>query len=126
MRAKSALVIEPAASWRRLQHAGELFFENLEAQMRENHRRFLEALMSYERQCYLQARRDECTAERVDQANGSYVRGLTTRLGAWDCECPGSVPGVSTARCCRVTRGGSRWLPPAAVVNASSSASLTT
>jgi len=35
MSALSALVIEPAASWRRLQHASEFFFQDLDAQMKE-------------------------------------------------------------------------------------------
>jgi len=81
MNANTALVIEPAASWRRLQQANEFFFEDLEAQMKEHHRQFLEALMGYERQCFLNAHPYERTAARTDQANGFYRRHLTTRLG---------------------------------------------
>ena len=55
MRANTALVIEPAASWRRLQESSEFFFEDLDAQMKEHHREFLEALMGYERQGTLAA-----------------------------------------------------------------------
>lgn len=88
MNANSALVIEPAASWRRLQQSSEFFFEDLEAQMKEHHREFLEALMGYERQCFLKAHPYERSAGRVDQANGFYRRQLTTRLGVLNLTVP--------------------------------------
>ncbi len=81
MRTNSVLVIEPAASWRRLQHANEFFLQDLDEQMKDNHRQFLEGLMHYERQCFLNAQPYERTDQRVDQANGFYARYLTTRLG---------------------------------------------
>jgi putative transposase len=81
MNANPALVIEPAASWRRLQQSNEFFFEDLDAQMKEHHRQFLEGLMGYERQCFLNAHPYQRTEARVDQANGFYRRQLTTRLG---------------------------------------------
>lgn len=81
MNANPALIIEPAASWRRLQQANEFFFQGLDEQMKEQHRQFLEALMGYERQCFLNAQPYQRTAARVDQANGFYRRHLTTRLG---------------------------------------------
>src|SRR5881398_2762105 len=82
MRACEALDFEPAACWRRLQQAKhEFFFEDLDAQMKDNHRRFLEALMGYERECFLNAHPYERSDQRVDQANGFYRRRLTTRLG---------------------------------------------
>jgi len=81
MSTSTALVIEPAASWRRLQQSSEFFFEDLDTQMKEHHRQFLEALMGYERQCFLNAHPYERTEQRVDQANGFYCRQLTTRLG---------------------------------------------
>ena len=82
MRASEALTFEPAACWRRLQHAKhEFFFEDLDQLMHDRHRQFLEELMSYERQCFLNARPYERAAGRVDQANGFYQRHLTTRLG---------------------------------------------
>ncbi len=81
MNANRALVIEPAASWRRLQQSSEFFFEDLDTQMKEHHRQFLEALMGHERQCFLNAHPYERTEQRVDQANGFYHRQLTTRLG---------------------------------------------
>jgi transposase-like protein len=77
----SVLVIQPAASWRRLQHANEFFLQDLDEQMKANHRQFLEGLMHYERQCFLNAQPYERSEERVDQANGFYERYLTTRLG---------------------------------------------
>ena len=88
MNANGALVIEPAASWRRLQQSSEFFFEDLEAQMKEHHRQFLEALMGYERQRFLNAHPYERSAGRVDQANGFYQRRLTTRLGVLDLTVP--------------------------------------
>jgi transposase-like protein len=82
MRACEALSYEPAACWRRLQHAKhEFFFEDLDQLMKERHRQFLEQLMGYERQCFLNAQPYERSAQRVDQANGFYPRMLTTRLG---------------------------------------------
>jgi len=89
MRAYEALSYEPAACWRRLQHAKhEFFFEDLEAQMKDQHQRFLEALMGYERQCFLNAHPYERTDQRVDQANGFYRRGLTTRMGVLELRVP--------------------------------------
>jgi len=55
VRTNSVLVIEPAASWQRRQHAKEFFFDDLEGQMKEHHRQFLEALMGCEGQCFLNA-----------------------------------------------------------------------
>ncbi len=72
MRASEALVIEADKSWERLQRAKEFFFADLEEQMKENHRRFLEMLMMEERQCFLQAHPYQRHRERVDQANGFY------------------------------------------------------
>src|SRR3989440_1996320 len=89
MRACEALDFEPAACWRRLQQSKhEFFFEDLEAQMKDHHQRFLEALMGYERQCFLNAHPYERSDQRVDQANGFYRRGLTTRLGVLDLRVP--------------------------------------
>jgi putative transposase len=88
MRANEALVIEPAASWQRLQQANEFFFEDLDQQMKANHRQFLQVLMGYERQCFLNAQPYERTDQRVDQANGFYPRQLTTRLGVLDLRVP--------------------------------------
>ncbi|TMP97793.1 MAG: IS256 family transposase [Verrucomicrobia bacterium] len=89
MRACEALNFEPAACWRRLQQAKhEFFFEDLEAQMKDHHQRFLEALMGYERQCFLNAHPYERSDQRVDQANGFYRRRLTTRLGVLDLRVP--------------------------------------
>ena len=88
MSTSTALVIEPAASWRRLQQSSEFFFQDLDAQMKEHHRQFLEALMGYERQCFLNAQPYERTEQRVDQANGFYRRQLTTRLGGLELAVP--------------------------------------
>jgi len=82
MRGVEPLTYEPAACWRRLQAAkSEFFFEDLDELMKERHRQFLEELMGYERQCFLNAHPYERSAQRVDQANGFYERRLTTRLG---------------------------------------------
>ena len=88
MNANRALVIEPAASWQRLQQSNEFFFEDLDAQMKEHHRQFLEGLMGYERQCFLNAHPYQRTEARVDQANGFYRRQLTTRLGVLELTVP--------------------------------------
>src|SRR3974390_1281989 len=88
MRACEALTYEPAACWRRLQESKEFFFEDLEAQMKQQHQRFLEGLMRYERQCFLNAQPYQRSQERVDQANGFYRRQLTTRLGQMELEVP--------------------------------------
>jgi transposase-like protein len=89
MRASEALTFEPAACWRRLQAAkGEFFFEDLGELMKERHRQFLEELMGYERQCFLNAQPYERSERRVDQANGFYGRQLTTRLGVLNLQVP--------------------------------------
>jgi transposase-like protein len=89
MRACEALTYEPAAVWRRLQHAKhEFFFEDLDQLMQQQYRQFLESLMSYERQCFLNVQPYERSAQRVDQANGFYRRRLTTRLGGLDLQVP--------------------------------------
>ena len=88
MRASEALTYEPAACWRRLQQSKEFFFEDLDAHLKEQHQRFLEELMLYERQCFLNAQPYERSASRVDQANGFYRRRLSTRLGAMELHVP--------------------------------------
>jgi len=88
MRACEALVIEPAASWRRLQSSKEFFFEDLDELMKENHRVFLERLMLHERQCFLNADPYERCETRVDHANGFYPRSLLTRMGEMNLQVP--------------------------------------
>jgi len=90
MRASEALSFEPAACWQRLQATkrSEFFFEDLDQLMKELHRQFLEELMGYERQCFLNAQPYQRCQERVDQANGFYRRGLTTRLGVLELKVP--------------------------------------
>lgn len=81
MRACEALTYEPAAAWRRLQQAKhEFFFEDLDKLLKQRHCQFLEELMGYERQCFLNAQPYERSEQRVDQANGFYRRSLTTRV----------------------------------------------
>lgn len=88
MRASEALSFEPAACWRRLQRSNEFFFEDLDARMKEQHQKFLEGLMLYERQRFLNAHPYQRVEERVDQANGFYERRLTTRLGGMELKVP--------------------------------------
>jgi putative transposase len=89
MRAVEALTYEPAAVWRRLQATkSEFFFEDLDGLMKERHRQFLEELMGYERQCFLNAHPYQRCEQRVDQANGFYGRSLTTRLGVVELRVP--------------------------------------
>ena len=89
MRAGEALTYEPAACWRRLQASKhEFFFEDLDQLMKERHRQFLEELMGYERQFFINAQPYQRSEQRVDQANGFYQRGLTTRLGVMELKVP--------------------------------------
>jgi len=94
VRASEALVIEPAKSWQRLQQAKEFFFRDLDEQMKENHRRFVDLLMLEERQRFLQAHPYQRHEQRVDQANGFYQRSLTTRLGVLSLQVPRSRSGA--------------------------------
>jgi transposase-like protein len=89
MRGNEALTYEPAACWRRLQAAKhEFFFEDLDQLMKERYGQFLEELMGYERQCFINAHPYQRCPQRVDQANGFYRRGLTTRLGVMELKVP--------------------------------------
>jgi transposase-like protein len=94
MRANSALVIEPAQSWKRLQGAKEFFIENLDELLHQQHRAVLEELMCYERQCFLNANPYQRHEGRVDQANGFYKRHLTTRRGTFELEVPRTRSGL--------------------------------
>lgn len=95
MRASEALTYEPAACWRRLQQANpEFFFEDLDGLMKERQRQFLEELMSYERQRFLNAQPYERSEQRVDQANGFYRRHLTTRVGQMELQVPRTRSGL--------------------------------
>jgi putative transposase len=94
MRAGEALTYDPAACWRRLQASKhEFFFEDLDQLMKDRHRQFLEELMGYERQCFINAHPYQRSEQRVDQANGYYERGLTTRLGVLELKVPRSRSG---------------------------------
>ena len=88
MRANSALVIDPAQSWKRLQGAKEFFIENIDEHLHEQYRETLEHLMCYERQCFLNANPYQRHDGRVDQANGFYRRHLTTRAGTFELKVP--------------------------------------
>jgi len=89
MRASAALTYEPAACWRRLQAAKhEFFFDDLDELMKARHRQFLEELMGYERQRFINAHPYQRSPQRVDQANGTYRRQLTTRLGVVELKVP--------------------------------------
>ncbi len=89
MRASEALTYEPAACWRRLQATkSEFFFEDLDKLMKARQRQFLEELMGYERQCFLNVQPYERSEQRVDQANGFYGRELTTRMGVMELKVP--------------------------------------
>ncbi len=95
VRASEALEIEPAKSWQRLQQASkEFFIEDLETQMKDNYRRFLDELMIYERQCFLNCQRYERSEQRTDQANGFYDRPLTTRVGVVSLKVPRTRSGL--------------------------------
>ncbi len=56
MSANEGLTYEPAACWRRLQATkSEFFFEDLDGLMKERYAQFLEELMGYERQSFINA-----------------------------------------------------------------------
>ena len=94
MRANSALVIEPAQSWKRLQGAKEFFIENLDEFLHAQHKIVLEDLMLYERECFLNAHPYQRHEGRVDQANGFYHRHLTTRAGSFELAVPRTRSGL--------------------------------
>jgi len=94
MRANSALVIEPAQSWKRLQGAKEFFIENLDEFLHGQHQAVLENLMLYERECFLNAHPYQRHEGRVDQANGFYHRRLTTRAGSFALAVPRTRSGL--------------------------------
>ena len=96
MRVAKELVIEPAQSWARLQQLknSEWFIHDLEEQLKENHRLFLEELMRYERQQHLGVAPYERASKRADQANGFYQRTLLTRLGPMQLAVPRSGSGL--------------------------------
>ena len=94
MRANSALVIEPAQSWKRLQGAKEFFIENLDEFLHAQHQAVLEDLMLYERECFLNAHPYQRHEGRVEQANGFYHRHLTTRAGSFELAVPRTRSGL--------------------------------
>jgi len=96
MRVAKELVIEPAQSWAQLQELknSEWFIHDLEEQLKEHHRLFLEELMRYERQQHLGVAPYERAAKRADQANGFYRRTLLSRLGPMELAVPRSRSGL--------------------------------
>src|SRR3982750_3981761 len=94
MRANSALVIEPAQSWKRLQGAKEFFIENLDEVLHSHHKALLDDLMLYERECFLNAHPYQRHEGGVDQANGFYGRHLTTRSGTFELKVPRTRSGL--------------------------------
>ena len=96
MRVAKELVIEPAQSWARLQELknSEWFIHDLEEQLKEHHRLFLEELMRYERQQHLGVAPYERAAKRADQANGFYRPTLLSRLGPMELAVPRSRSGL--------------------------------
>ena len=88
MRSNEPLVIEAAASWKRLQGCKQLWLEDLESHHQQQFARRLEELMSYERQQFLKAQPYERRPERVDQANGFYKRFQTVSFGTLEVKVP--------------------------------------
>ena len=93
VRASEALVIEPAKSWQRLQQAKDLF-EDIEVQAQEHHQQFLNKLMEYERREYLRYEPYQRGPDRTDQANGFYIRALSSRSGMLRLKVPRSRSGA--------------------------------
>jgi transposase-like protein len=95
MRANSALVIEPAQSWSRLQGANpEFFYENLDQLLQEQYLALLNELMLYEREQFLRVHPYQRHRDRLDQANGFYRRHLTTRCGRLKLSVPRTRSGL--------------------------------
>src|SRR5436190_5797132 len=95
MRANSALVIEPAQSWERLQGANpEFFYENLDELLQEQYQAILNQLMLYEREQFLGVHPYQRHEDRLDQANGFYLRSLTTRCGRMELRVPRTRSGL--------------------------------
>jgi putative transposase len=107
MRVREELVIEPAQSWARLQQLknSEWFVHDLEEQLKQNHRLFLEEQMRYERQQHVGVAPYERAQERSDQANGFYRRTLLTRLGAMELAVPRSRSGLFQTQVVRRYQG---------------------
>src|SRR5690349_10445616 len=94
MRVPTELTIDPAKDWARVQDCKEWFLDDFEQLQREHHRRFLEELMRFERQWFLNAAPYQRHVERTDQANGFYQRRLTTRLGVLTLTVPRTRSGL--------------------------------
>ena len=94
MRVPTELTIDPAKDWPRVQDCKEWFLDDFEQLQREHHRRFLEELMRFERQWFLNAEPYQRHVERTDQANGFYQRRLTTRLGVLTLTVPRTRSGL--------------------------------
>jgi len=88
MRSNEPLVIEAAASWKRLQASKNLWLEDLESHYQQEFAKCLEELMSYERQQFLRAQPYERRPERVDHANGFYKRFQTVCFGTVELKVP--------------------------------------
>ena len=98
MRANSALVIEPAQSWKRLQGAKEFFMQNLDEVLHAQHKELLEELVLYERECFLNAHPYQRHKGPVDQANGFFHRHLITRAGSFELAVPEHAAGCFIRR----------------------------
>ena len=95
MRANSAILIEPAQSWERVQGANpEFFYENLDELLQEQYQAILNQLMLYERQEFLHVHPYQCHEDRLDQANGFYEWELTTRCGRMELRVPCTRSGL--------------------------------
>jgi len=95
MRANSALVIEPAQSWERLQAVNpEFFYENLDELLQEQYQAILNQLMLFEREQFLRVHPYQRHAARLDQSNGFYKRQLTTRCGRMELSVPRTRSGL--------------------------------
>lgn len=88
MRSNEPLDIEYGKSWQRLQEAKEFFHDGVEEHFQERYRLFLEGLMLYDRQQFLQVKRYERGRKRRDQANGFYTRWQTSKHGSMELKVP--------------------------------------
>jgi putative transposase len=88
MRSDQPLVINAAQSWKRLQDSKAQFPEQAEELFKEQYGCFLEQLMLYERQEFLQLQPYQRSHKRKDSANGFYCRSQTSSFGTTELKVP--------------------------------------
>ena len=81
VRSNEPLSFDAAESWKRMQGSGAALGEDLEDHFKDLYRQFLDRLMIYDRQEFLQVQPYERRRKCRDQSNGFYNRYLTSSFG---------------------------------------------